>query len=72
MSLPELKDNCCPKCKSPDLLLCQDQTLYRDARFKNGCWNISSSRFESIDGEDSMRLMCTECGEYMEVPKELT
>lgn len=71
MTLPKLENNRCPSCKEDDLTLCEDHTQYRDVQLVEGHWNKGEARYESIDGADSVRLLCNFCGEYMEVPEEL-
>ena len=69
---PEKK---CPVCGSDQFTLCQDFTRYSRIEVEDGVLVAQYDHEEDDDSDldplGSRRLMCLECGEYLEVPKEL-
>ena len=67
-------DGVCP-CGCKDLMLAKDQTEYTPiTKEDGGGWDYRGSYTEDLDSGDSMgdvRLFCTACGQYFNVPKEL-
>ena len=65
----------CP-CGSKDLMLAKDQTEYTPvAKEDDGGWEHKVSHTEDLDSGDpmgSLRLFCTACGQYFNLPEELT
>lgn len=67
-----LPDGACP-CGCKDLMLAKDQTEYTPVS-KEGEWEHGASYAEQVDAVDPMgdvRLSCTACGQYFNVPEEL-
>jgi len=66
----ETVNGCCAVCGNASLLLCVDQTEYTPLQMINGEWTKDepASQTEIVDGEDTTRLLCPECGEYHVVP----
>lgn len=66
--------NWCATCGSEDLLLCVDRTEYTPVKFQDGAWKIDShaTHTEITQGDQSVRLLCPNCGEYHNVPRALT
>ena len=65
-------DGTCP-CGCKDLMLARDQTEYTPVS-KNGAWEYGASYTEQIDSDDPMgniRLFCTACSQYFNVPDEV-
>ena len=65
-------DGACP-CGSKDLMLARDQAEYTPVS-KNGAWEYGAgytARMNSDDPMGNIRLFCTECGQYFNVPGEL-
>ncbi|PTT35468.1 hypothetical protein DBR23_23475 [Acidovorax sp. HMWF018] len=65
-------DGACP-CGCKDLMLARDQTEYTPVS-KDGEWELGASNVEQMDRDDlvgNVRLFCTACGQYFNVPKEL-
>ena len=65
-------DGVCP-CGSKDLMLAKDQTEYTPVT-KDTEWEYGASYAEQIDSDDPMgniRLFCTACSQYFNVPEEL-
>ena len=69
--LPKPVDGKCHECGSADLILCEDMTRYTPVRLVGVGWELDGEYLEHTNAENSVRLMCTECGEYHAVPKEL-
>jgi hypothetical protein len=72
MSLPKTKDGLCSKCGSPDMQLVEDRLRYSSCFFEEGKWKSWPGGDDPSGGEDSVRFFCPECGEYHEVPEELS
>lgn len=65
-------DGAC-SCGSKDLMLAKDQTEYTPVS-KNSEWEHGASYAECLSNEDplgNVRLFCTACGQYFNVPEEL-
>ena len=65
-------DGACP-CGSKDLMLAKDQTEYTPVT-KDTEWEYGASYAEQMDSDDpvgNVRLFCTACGQYFNVPEEL-
>jgi hypothetical protein len=55
-------------------MLAKDQTEYTTVS-KDGEWELGSSSTEQMESPDPMggiRLFCTVCGQYFNVPEELS
>ena len=66
-------DGACP-CGCKDLLLARDQTEYTPVS-KEGEWEYGAGYAEQTENDDplgTVRLFCTVCGQYFNVPEELT
>lgn len=65
----------CPECASTDFTLCEDVTTYTRVRFVGGDWSKTYDHEDyeedSADPLGSRRLMCVECGSYIEMPQDL-
>lgn len=72
IDLPD--DGTCP-CGSKDLMLAKDQTEYTPVtKEDDGDWEYKVSHTEDLDSGDTigtLRLFCTACGQYFNVPEEL-
>lgn len=69
----DLPDNGVCPCGSKDLMLAKDQTEYTPVS-KDGEWEQSTAYTEDMDSEDplgNVRLFCTACNQYFNVPEEL-
>ena len=69
----DLPDNGACPCGCKDLMLAKDQTEYTPV-FKGTEWEYGASHAEDLDSGDpigSLRLFCTACGQYFNVPEEL-
>lgn len=65
-------DGACP-CGCKDLMLAKDQTEYTPVS-KDGEWELGASNVECLSNEDplgNVRLFCTACSQYFNVPEEL-
>jgi hypothetical protein len=71
MKYPALKKGCCSVCGNADLTLAVDRTEYTPVTFKNGAWTRDTPTTELVDGPETIRLFCPDCGEYHTVPKAL-
>lgn len=70
----DLPDNGACPCGCKDLMLAKDQTEYTPVSKANE-WERGVSHAEDMDSGDpvgDVRLFCTACGQYFNVPKELT
>lgn len=66
-------DGACP-CGCKELMLARDQTEYTPYTFEDGAWRDAGSHTEEMDSDDpmgSVRMFCTDCGQYFNVPEEL-
>ena len=69
-------DGTCP-CGSKDLMLARDQTKNQTEYTpvtKNGAWEHGACSTEQMNSDDPMgnvRLFCTDCSQYFNVPEEL-
>ncbi|WP_087746390.1 MULTISPECIES: hypothetical protein [unclassified Acidovorax] len=66
-------DGVCP-CGSHDLVLARDQIEYTPVSKEGGAWDYGASYAEQMYSDDPMgnvRLFCTACGQYFNVPEEL-
>jgi len=59
------------RCCDEMLSLAIDQVDYYSVEFVDGHWETNYSGQEPQDGPDSVRLFCSQCGNYYEVPEEL-
>lgn len=69
----ELPDNGICPCGCRDLMLAKDQTEYTPVS-KTNEWEQSTAHTEDMDSGDplgNVRLFCTACGQYFNVPEEL-
>lgn len=67
-------DGTCGKCGSPDMMLATDQTQYTAFEYVDGDWMDGGTSYEALDNDDpegNVRLFCTKCHEYHEVPAAL-
>lgn len=73
-SLKKLVNNACAGCGNKNLTLAKDHTQYSPSEFNTTTckWEATYNSTEELDGEDSIRFFCPNCGEYHEVPEELT
>jgi len=71
MKLSKLIDNKCSACGGADLLLAKDTVSYSPVTVQDGKLVASYSHDEPSTADDAVRLFCTACGEYFEVPEEL-
>lgn len=71
MRYPELKKGCCSVCGNADLTLAVDRTEYTAVKFENGAWTFDTPTTELVDGDETIRVFCHDCGEYHQVPKAL-
>lgn len=65
-------DGACP-CGCKDLMLAKDQTEYTPVS-KGDEWEYGAGNVEQMDSDDPMgnvRLFCTACGQYFNVPDEV-
>lgn len=64
----------CAECGNPDLLLCVDRTTYTPLKYVGKAWvrDDAAAHTQIIDGDDTIRLMCPNCGEYHQVPELFT
>ena len=65
-------DGVCP-CGSKDLMLAKDQTEYTPVT-KDTEWEYGASYTEQMNSDDpigNVRLFCTDCGQYFNVPDEV-
>jgi hypothetical protein len=62
---------CCAECGNADLLLCVDRTEYTPLKMIKGAWvqDPREAHTEIINGDETIRLMCPNCGEYHQVPE---
>ena len=71
----DLPDNGVCPCGCKDLMLAKDQTEYTPVtKEDDGDWDCRASYAEDLDSGDpigSLRLFCTACGQYFNLPKEL-
>lgn len=71
----DLPDNGVCPCGCGDLLLAKDQTEYTPViKEDDGGWEYKTGHTEDLDSGDpigSLRLFCTACGQYFNVPEEL-
>ena len=70
-------DGVCP-CGSKDLLLAKDQTKdqteYTPVSKEGGAWEHGACSTEQMNSDDplgTVRLFCTDCSQYFNVPEEL-
>jgi hypothetical protein len=69
---PTPPDNTCTHCGREGLTLCEDVTHYHEVYFDDGEWSVSPVRHqEQLWSEHGVRLMCSDCGTYFEVPEVL-
>lgn len=70
----ETVNGCCAACGNASLLLCVDCTEYTPVQYIDGAWeqDTPAAHTEIVDGHDTIRLLCPECGEYHQVPSLLT
>lgn len=69
----DLPDNGVCPCGCKDLVFARDQTEYTSVT-KDSEWNYGASHVEQTENDDPMgnvRLFCTACGQYFNVPEEL-
>ena len=67
-------DGTCP-CGCKDLMLARDQTEYTPMTKEDGAWDHAAAYAEETDNDDpmgSVRLFCAACGQYFNVPEELS
>jgi hypothetical protein len=67
-------DGTCP-CGSKELLLAKDQTEYTPVSRVDGKWLPGASYTEQTESADALggvRVFCTDCGQYFNVPEDLT
>lgn len=71
----DLPDNGICPCGCKDLMLAKDQAEYTPVTKEDGGgWEYKASHTEDLDSGDpigSLRLFCTACGQYFNVPEEL-
>lgn len=68
----------CPDCGNAQFLLAEDVTqytlVYQDATDPEDPWcydERDTQPIESVNGEPTVRLFCTECGCHVVVPEEM-
>ena len=69
----DLPDNGVCPCGCKDLMLAKDQTEYTPVT-RGSEWELGAAHTEDLDSGDplgSLRLFCTACGQYFNVPEEL-
>lgn len=69
----DLPDNGTCPCGCKDLMLAKDQTEYTPVS-KADKWEQGTAHDEGLDSGDpvgSVRLFCTACGQYFNVPEDL-
>lgn len=72
MPHPQLNNGKCSACGSSDLLLAEDSTCYSPVAWVAGKWTrVTTSAPELSEADEPVRLFCTACGVYHEVPEEL-
>ena len=71
----DLPDNGVCPCGRKDLMLAKDQTEYTPVTKEgDGGWEHKVSHTEDLDSGGpigSLRLFCTACGQYFNVPEDL-
>ncbi len=61
-------------CGCSELMLAEDKVRYTPVSKADGMWESGGTYLEALDNEDPMgnvRLFCTACGQYYNVPEEL-
>lgn len=69
----DLPDNGVCPCGCKDLMLAKDQTEYTPVSKVDG-WEYGAAHAEDMDSGDPLgdvRLFCTACGQYFNLPEEL-
>ena len=69
------EDRLCPECGNDKFTLCRDFTRYSVVTLEGGVLTPQYDHEEEDDSDidplGSVRLLCPDCGEYLEVPEEL-
>lgn len=61
-------------CGCGELMLAEDKVQYTPVNKAEGAWEREGAYLEELDDDDPMgnvRLFCTACGQYFNVPEEL-
>lgn len=61
------QENLCPECGNNTFTLCRDSTHYSCVEVEDGKLVVTYDHEEF----DEVRLLCVECGKYLNVPEEL-
>ena len=69
LKLTESKN--CPHCGGVTFSLCEDFTRYTRVEAVGGELVSSYIDEQACDDSDARRLLCCDCGEYLELPEEL-
>ena len=69
---PELVDNACSVCGSKSFTLASDCTDYCRVEFNGTEWERGGVSTEDAGAPDSVRLFCTECDTYHQLPEEFS
>lgn len=66
-------DGKCPCCGDPDFVLAEETIRYTSVKAEGGKLALvaDTAREEPDEGDESVRLFCSACGEYIAVPPEL-